>query len=728
MGSRGGPGVRRAWWDSAPGIFALIFLAFSAGAVLSWESFGSASGPAFFYPPSGVTAAAMMLSRRTLWPAVGAAAFCGEIAVDTFYGNPVLVSAGFGAANVAEPIIGATLVLAWCARKPDLRVRRDFAAFIAGACLISPMVGGMIGGTFVAHHDGVSWWGAVLNWAAGDALGVLVVGSPILLWTRQNYIVRQRPWEAAGVLVATAGLSIAAFWADAPPSMLILPVLAWAALRLDMLGAALAGAVAAFLVNIMSTRGSGLFNAPDVPAGSRVVMVQIFVAVIVVVAMLIAQEAAGRLSAIREREAERRERIRLETLSLLAQQLSAALTPRDIGRALDNQVLNDAGATALTLGLLAHGRIEWVAMAGYPDAVVEEFGRGVALDVPAVATDAVRSAQPVLVPTAAEYGRRYGATAHWLRTSGTESVVGWPLTSGETPIGVLVLAWSEPQLLDPAQLAYVSAVATMVSQALIRARMYEDEHARALVLQSAVLPTGPTDTPGLDVCVTYEPADVAHGLGGDWFDVMRLPGNRTYLAVGDVVGHGLPAVEDMAQLRSAGRALAHQGLPPARLLAELNGFTRHASQGKFATMAVAIVDADAGSLMFCSAGHPPPFLRRAGTSEVIDLDGAGGPVLGPLRDAVYTGGTLLINPGDMLVMYTDGLVERRGRDVDSGMAAARRIISGWEPNAELADGCRSLQDALAPRPRPDDVCVVAVRFLGDGSPRAHGVPATAAVP
>ena len=92
--------------------------------------------------------------------------------------------------------------------------------------------------------------------------------------------------------------------------------------------------------------------------------------------------------------------------------------------------------------------------------------------------------------------------------------------------------------------------------------------------------------PGIDVGVNYEPADVAQGLGGDWYDVLELRRKLVYLAVGDVVGHGLPAVEDMAQLRSAGRALALQGLPPAQLLAELNTFTRRASHGQFATMSI----------------------------------------------------------------------------------------------------------------------------------------------
>ncbi len=694
------------------GLFAVVFIAFAAGAVLSWESFGSAIGPAFFYPPAGVTVAAMILSRRALWPAVAAAVVAGEILVDTHFGSPWSVAAGFAAANVVEPLIGASIVLAWCGGRPDLSVRRDFVAFITGACVIAPMFGGVVGGTVSALDADKSWPTSVLNWWAGDALGVLVVGAPILLWATQSYAVRRRPWESFGVLGLTAALSAAAFWTEVPPTMLILPVLAWAALRLDMLGAALAGAVSAFLANVMTLHGKGLFSTMNLSMGARVALTQVFIAIIVVVAMLIAQEASARVSAVQEREAERRERMRLETLSRLAEQLAGALTPHDVGEALKDQVLNEAGARALNLGLVsADGqRLEWVTMSGHPQAVVDEFGGGVAIAERTVGTDVVRSGQPITVHTSAEYGRRYPEKAHWSRLSGAESTAGWPLTSGGKPFGVVLLVWAEPQPFNTAQRAYISAVATMVGQALVRARIYSDEHARAAVLQSAVLPTSPVDTCGLDVAVAYEPADVAHGLGGDWYDIMPLPKGRTYFAIGDVIGHGLPAVEDMAQLRSAGRALAHQGLPPARLLAELNGFTRHASLGKFATMAVAILDPDENRLSYGSAGHPPPFLRHAADGEVVRLTEASGPVLGPVPEATYTQASVLVVPGDILVMYTDGLVERHGMDIEMGLTRAQQMIAGWDAGEPLSGYCEVLQETLSPRPRSDDVCIIAVRF------------------
>lgn len=709
----GGHDIRGAeYWGQATGLFALVFLAYSAFAILAWASFGSAVGPAFFFPSAGVTVAAMMLTRRALWPAVVLAIIASEMLVDTYFGNPAPLAGGFAIANVVEPIVGATLVLALCGGRPDLRQRRDLFTFIGGACIAAPIAGGLIGGSFSAWHEQAPWLSEVFHWASGDGVGVLVVAAPILLWAKQSYLVRARKIETAIVLITTALLSVGAFWTEAPPSLLILPILFWAALRLDMLGAALSGAIVAFIANVMTTRGHGMFTGMDMPTASRVALTQVFVAVITVAALLTAQEAAARMKAVREREIERRERVRLETLARLGQQLAAALTPADIGDALVDQVINEGGAKALNLGLLgADGQwLDWVTMAGYPQDVLDEFSGGVAMSERTVSTDTVRSGQPVLVRTAAEYDRKYPDKVHWIEMSGTETTVGWPLSSGGNPIGVLLLAWSERQPLNAAQLAYVSAVATLVSQALVRARVYADEHARAVVLQQAVLPTRPADTLGLDLCVTYEPADVAQGLGGDWYDVMQVPKNRKYLAVGDVVGHGLPAVEDMAQLRSAARAMAHQGLPPSQLLAELNGFTRHASLGKFATIAVAILDEQQGALSYCSAGHPPCLLRRAATGEVIRLSDAQGPVLGPLEDATYPEQTVAVEPGDILVMYTDGLVEHRGADIDAGIARLETMVAEWDADTVLHTGCGLLQQTLAPRPRSDDICIIAVRF------------------
>ena len=691
-------------------LFAVVFLAFATGAVLSWESFGSTEGPSFFYPSAGITAAAMILSRKSLWPSIAAAVIAAEIIVDSWYGNPLTLSVAFAMANVVEPIVSASLVLAWCGGRPDLRKRRDFMYFLVAACVAGPLVGGLIGGSSSSIIKGLPWLPAAVTWWSGDALGVLVIAVPILLWRTQSSIVRQRPWELAGVLLVTGVVSVATFWSEAPPSLLILPVLAWAAFRLDMLGAAMASAVAALLSNIMTTHGWGLFRSSGVGPGAQIVLTQAFVATIAVVAMLIGQEAGARLRAVQEREAERQERKRLETLSRLAHLLSVALTPADIGEALVDQVLNEAGANALCLALVSSdGRtLELVTMSGYPKMVLDHVGAGIPLSDRTVATDVARSGRPIEIGSAEEYEAAYPETEKWLRLSGNQALVGWPLSSGGKPIGVLQLMWSDPQPLDPAQLAYISAAATMVSQALVRARIYADEHAKAALLHSVAQPVAQVDVVGLEYRALYQPAEVEQGLGGDWYSVMALPDQRTYLAVGDVVGHGLLSVEDMAQLRSTGDAYAHMGLPPAQLLTELNRFAANQIRGEFASGLVVVFDPQTDSLTYSSAGHLPALLRRAETGEVIRLNYALGPLLGPFPDAVYTQSSVTVEPGDVLVMYTDGLVEHQGQDLRMGISHLEQVLAAWPPGALL--DCEALARDVAPAPYDDDLCLLMVRF------------------
>ena len=701
---------RRTHLGSDVSRVAAVFFAFTGFAVLSWVSFGSWEGPSFFYPAAGVTAAAMMLSRRSLWPWFAAAVFAAEVLVDNFYKSPLWVSAGFAAANVAEPIIAAALVLAWCGGRPDLRIRRDFAGFVLGACVVAPIAGALIGGTLVSAYYGSPWLDATVTWWAGDALGILVLATPILLWTVQASVVRRRPWEMAGVLALTAALSVVTFWTDLPPAILILPVLALAAFRLNMLGAAMAGSLAALLANIMTARGRGLFASTGAPRENQVTLTQIFVAVIMVVALLIAQEAAARANAVRERELERRERMRLETISRLARQLSAALSPGDIGGALRDEVINEAGAKALALGLLSKdgSRLDWIASSGFPPAMVEEDRTEIDLDTRTLANDVFRSGTPMRVQTASEYTARYPDRAHWMSFTGTESIVVWPLAAGGDPFGVLQLTWSNPQPFDEAQLAYISAVATMTSQALVRAKVYADEHARAAVLHSLAQPVARVDAVGMVYCALYEPADSDRGLGGDWYSVMALPDRRTYLAVGDVIGHGLLSVEDMAQMRSTGNAYAHLGLSTAQILTGLNRFAAHQIKGEFATNLVAIFDPEAGTLTYSSAGHLPAILRRGATGEVLRLSDASGQMVGPFDDAAYSQAIVTVESGDVLIMYTDGLVEHYDADLNAGVGHLEGVVAAWPPGALL--DCEALARDVAPDTHDDDVCLLVVRF------------------
>lgn len=306
---------------AATGLFGWVALAYIGGAVLSWQTFGAEIGPAFF-PAAGVTVSAMLLTRRSRWPVIVAAIFLAEFAVDLRYDFSWAAATGFALANTIEPLVGATLVRRWCKGPPDLRRRDDLARFVVGAVVSGPLVGGVIGGLVIALRDGVWLPHATLHWWAGDGIGVLVVAAPILLWPKQSRVLAARKAEMVLTLLATVGLSIVAFLSELPPALFLLPVLAWAAFRLDVLGAALAGAVVAFITNFMTDGGYGAFAHLHMSPAGRLAVAQASIAVVVLVAMLTAQEAAGRVTAIRQRQAERRERLRLETLARLGQLLS----------------------------------------------------------------------------------------------------------------------------------------------------------------------------------------------------------------------------------------------------------------------------------------------------------------------------------------------------------------------------------------------------------------------
>jgi integral membrane sensor domain MASE1 len=672
---------------SATGLFALVFVAYLAGAVVSAFAFGSTKASAFFVP-GGITVAALLLTRRSVWPVIVAALVAAELLVDRRSGLSWSISAGFALGNAVEAVVGAAVVRAWCGGTPDLRRTRDLSIYVIGAAGVGALCGAVIGGLTKWWAFGVPLLQGVTQWFAGDAISVLVVGTSILLWRTQSHMITSRPLETAAVLLAAAGLSVVGFSTPIPPGTTVLPILAVAALRLGVLGTALTGVVVAAIGNYLTGSNLGLLGEAHTAEPIRVALAQLFVAVLVVTAMVIAQEVAKRTTAVRERDVERVERRRLESLTDVAQELTAALTPVDVGRVLERQLPRELGATAFTLGLFSHDgtRLDWVAGAGGEVLTGAGSAGGVALDEPCIATEAVRSAKPAIA----------GARA------------AWPLFAGEDVTGVLLLGRDREDSFDAEQQTYISALTAMVGEALVRAQSYADEHARAVVLHAALHPAHSETTAGIEYCVCYEPADTVHGLGGDWYDVMSLPKGHTYLAVGDVVGHGLPAVEDMAQLRSAARTLAHRGQSPAQVLADLNSFTDDVLQGQFSTVVLAVVDHTAGTLTYSSAGHPPAFLRKAATGRVVRLDDANGPVLGPVTDAAFQDGVIPVDAGDVLVMYTDGLVEGADLPIPAGIAYAEKLVADW-PAGALID-CRALTDTLAPPPRADDICVLVVRF------------------
>jgi Stage II sporulation protein E (SpoIIE)/PAS fold len=266
-----------------------------------------------------------------------------------------------------------------------------------------------------------------------------------------------------------------------------------------------------------------------------------------------------------------------------------------------------------------------------------------------------------------------------------------PLTvAGQsTPVGALVLGTSPHLHLDEDYRVFLSLAAGQVAAAVTDAKAVLAERRRAaeraeydnaraqfftevaVTLQRAVL--GPTVLPQ-GFAVHYEPASGTLEVGGDWYDVVDLPDGQYGVVVGDVVGRGLPAAAVMGQLRSAGRALLLESHSPAHVLAALDRFADLVPGASCSTVFCAVVDPAAGTLRYSSAGHVPAIVVDADGSSRF-LTAAGSLPLAVLDDLVRPERDVVLAPGSTLLLYTDGLVERRDQDLDQGMDRAVTAVT-----------------------------------------------------
>ncbi|MFF3666577.1 PP2C family protein-serine/threonine phosphatase [Microtetraspora malaysiensis] len=232
-----------------------------------------------------------------------------------------------------------------------------------------------------------------------------------------------------------------------------------------------------------------------------------------------------------------------------------------------------------------------------------------------------------------------------------------------------------------------------------------------LALRDAILPEpgGSIDLPHARVAVRYVPAEKAASLGGDWYEAAQLPDGRMLLAIGDVSGHGLPAIAQMAQLRHALVGLTMTGESPDRLLAWLNELVLSRLDETTATVIVGRFDPATRVFTWAQAGHLSPILVRDGIAR--QLQPPQGVVLGAAPGPRYSVAEIPLRPDDLLLMFTDGLVERRSRDIDEGLALtldAAEMISGHD---DLDPGLDRLLDALGGPNPEDDTCLLAVGVL-----------------
>ena len=263
---------------------------------------------------------------------------------------------------------------------------------------------------------------------------------------------------------------------------------------------------------------------------------------------------------------------------------------------------------------------------------------------------------------------------------------------------------------------YVDAVARLAEaerELAEQRRTLAAGHELAAKLQRIILPIpeAPLELPGLKVALRYLPAGQESLVGGDWYHAAEQRDGSVLLAVGDVAGHGTQAAITMAELRHALRALAITTTDPAALLAHLNLLTCDLEREKpelAATAVIARYDPHRRRLTWAQAGHPPPLLSRDG--RTMPLPRPPGPMLGVLDDAVYESATIDLRPSDVLLLYTDGLIEHRGRSLDDGLATVIAAID----ESVAASPERPLNEILGRlrRANPDDdTCILAARAI-----------------
>jgi serine phosphatase RsbU (regulator of sigma subunit) len=235
----------------------------------------------------------------------------------------------------------------------------------------------------------------------------------------------------------------------------------------------------------------------------------------------------------------------------------------------------------------------------------------------------------------------------------------------------------------------------------------EAERQVAVELQRAILPLHDEafDLPGLRTMVRYLPASPAGRVGGDWYITADMPEGHVLIAIGDVGGHGLAAAAGMARLRGALAGLAITGSPPQRLVGWLNDLVRHVAPEHTASVVAGYFDPEKLTFTWAQAGHPPPLLIRG--ADVRALDRPSGVLLGAGTEE-YAVATLQLAPADLLLLYSDGLIERRNSSLDDGLDALLAAVRG------IDDPQRAIETALhalgAPEPE-DDTCLVAIRVL-----------------
>ncbi|MDQ1620673.1 MAG: hypothetical protein QOE19_3242 [Actinomycetota bacterium] len=401
---------------------------------------------------------------------------------------------------------------------------------------------------------------------------------------------------------------------------------------------------------------------------------------------------------------------RLVHLRRLTAALADAITPDDVARVTLSSALEVDDIARAGLATSGGAGRELSFVASDDDAVTPTAVRwcrieGLA-DVPLA--EAVRTSRPVYVPSLADLAERYPHMAERQAALGTRSMAALPLTAAQNTVGGLLLSFGGDHPFDANEQAFLAAFAAQVTQALRRALAFQVQRTTSELLQRSLMPDSIPELDGLSMGAYYEPGGSGVDVGGDWYDVLPLADGRVVVALGDVMGKGVPAAIVMGQVRAAMRAYALIDCSPALLLSRLDTLvTSLGVPEQIVTVAYGVIDAERRQLRLALAGHPPPLFAPPAQEPRL-LDVAVGPPLG-LGAGPWRESTVDLPPDTPFLFYSDGLVETRGIDFDAGVRLLRGHIGELEHRRRNPrELCARLAELMRRTDSDDDVTMLAL--------------------
>ncbi|MFF5209665.1 SpoIIE family protein phosphatase [Streptosporangium sp. NPDC000396] len=396
----------------------------------------------------------------------------------------------------------------------------------------------------------------------------------------------------------------------------------------------------------------------------------------------------------------------------LASALTEAAGVQDVVDLVADQMMPAFGGQALALLMAEEGRLRVVGHRGYSPNVIKQYDR-LPLTSPTPSARTMVTGVPSFFESREEMDQVYP-----LAVAPDDGMAAWaflPLIASGRPIGTCVLAFTQPHRFSVEERAVLTSLGGLIAQALERARLYDAKLELAHGLQEGLLPHALPHLPGLTAAVRYLPGTEGMDIGGDFYDVIRLDDDTVAAVIGDVQGHNVTAAALMGQLRTAVRAYATAGADPGEVLARTNHLLADLDPGMFASCVYLRLDMRRRTACMARAGHPQPLLRHPG-GDVQVLDVPGGLLLGIDPEIEYPHTEIPLQAGSVLALYTDGLIETPGIDIDDALAdlGTELARTGDRSLEEVADAL--IRHAQQTSRRSDDIALLLLRPTDDLDP------------